>query len=64
MAVHTKDMLRHAAPRPSEDLDGFRKILKRGFNFSAGNTTEWSFEDWEHAVRAPLLRSRALRERR
>ena len=52
MAVHTKDMLRHAAPRPSEDLDGFRKILKRGFNFSAGNTTEWSFEDWEQAVDA------------
>jgi hypothetical protein len=53
MSAHAKDMMqRHAAPRPSADLDGFRKILRRGFNFSAGNTSEWSFEDWEQAVDA------------
>src|SRR5271168_1635059 len=53
MTVHTKDMQkRDAGPRPSEDLKGFCKILRRGFNFSAGNTTEWSFEDWEMAVDA------------
>jgi hypothetical protein len=53
MTGQAKDMLqRHAAPRPSEDLEGFRKVLRRGFNFSAGNTTAWSFEDWEMAVDA------------
>ncbi len=40
------------ATRPTKDLDGFLVILRRGFNFSAGNTSEWSFEDWEAAVDA------------
>jgi hypothetical protein len=43
---------RASAPRPSEDLTGFAQVLRRGFNFSAGNTSEWSFEDWELAVDA------------
>ena len=29
MTVHAKDLLRHSAPRPSVDLDGFRKIPTR-----------------------------------
>ena len=40
------------AVRPTEDMNGFLTILRRGFNFSAGNTSEWSFEDWETAVDA------------
>jgi hypothetical protein len=53
MSTHAKDTLqRHAAPRPSQDLEDFCKVLRRGFNFSAGNTSEWSFEDWEMAVDA------------
>ncbi len=40
------------ATRPTRNLDGFLTILRRGFNFSAGNTTEWTFEDWETAVDA------------
>ena len=40
------------ATRPSRDLPAFLAILRRGFNFSAGNTSEWSFEDWELAVDA------------
>src|SRR5215472_12069042 len=40
------------ATRPTQDRDGFLLILRRGFNFSAGNTSEWTFEDWEAAVDA------------
>jgi hypothetical protein len=40
------------AVRPTRDLDAFLVILRRGFNFSAGNTSEWTFEDWEAAVDA------------
>lgn len=40
------------ATRPTQDLAGFLVILRRGFNFSAGNTSEWTFEDWELAVDA------------
>ncbi|HWK44654.1 MAG TPA: hypothetical protein VNT30_08025 [Stellaceae bacterium] len=42
----------HAALRPTTDPTGFVTILRRGFNFSAANTSEWSFEDWELAVDA------------
>jgi hypothetical protein len=53
MTAHAKDiMAKLATVRPSEDLDGFRTILRRGFNFSAANTSHWSFEDWEMAVDA------------
>jgi hypothetical protein len=40
------------AKRPTQDLAEFIIILRRGFNFSAANTSEWSFEDWELAVDA------------
>ena len=40
------------AVRPSQDIEKFLLILRRGFNFSAGNTSEWTFEDWEMAVDA------------
>ena len=40
------------AVRPTQDFEGFLVILRRGFNFSAGNTSEWTFEDWEEAVDA------------
>jgi hypothetical protein len=45
-------MFRRGTVRPTEDLPGFIKILRRGFNFSAGNTSQWDFEDWELAVDA------------
>jgi hypothetical protein len=44
--------LQHGAVRPTKNLTEFIRILRRGFNFSAGNTSEWSFEDWELAVDA------------
>src|SRR5271156_5004861 len=52
MAVTKQLTQPKCAARPTRDLDAFLVILKRGFNFSAGNTTEWSFEDWEQAVDA------------
>lgn len=45
-------MFHNGAVRPTKNLTEFIRILRRGFNFSAGNTTEWSFEDWELAVDA------------
>ncbi|HVJ52898.1 MAG TPA: hypothetical protein VM689_10570 [Aliidongia sp.] len=44
--------LHHGATRPTKNMREFVRILRRGFNFSAGNTSEWSFEDWEMAVDA------------
>ena len=52
MSVSAKNHLHHPVARPSENLDEFIEILRRGFNFSAGNTSHWSFEDWEAAVDA------------
>ena len=52
MSISAKDHLHHPVARPSENLAEFVAILRRGFNFSAGNTSEWSFEDWELAVDA------------
>jgi hypothetical protein len=53
MAIKAKDLSKASgATRPTQDMDGFLEILRRGFNFSAGNTTEWTFEDWEAAVDA------------
>jgi hypothetical protein len=52
MNVSAKDHLHHPVARPSHNLDEFVGILRRGFNFSAGNTSHWSFEDWEAAVDA------------
>ena len=52
MSISAKDHLHHPVARPSENLAEFVAILRRGFNFSAGNTSEWSFEDWERAVDA------------
>jgi hypothetical protein len=52
MAVTKQLTQPKCAARPTRDLEAFLVILKRGFNFSAGNTTEWTFEDWELAVDA------------
>lgn len=52
MSISAKDHLHHPVARPSHNLDEFVGILRRGFNFSAGNTSSWSFEDWEAAVDA------------
>ena len=52
MNVSAKDHLHHPVARPSKNIEEFIGILRRGFNFSAGNTTGWSLEDWEAAVDA------------
>ena len=52
MNISAKDHMHHPVARPSENLAEFVAILRRGFNFSAGNTSAWSFEDWEAAVDA------------
>jgi hypothetical protein len=53
MTTTTKSLLPSGgAVRPTQDPEGFLLILRRGFNFSAGNTSEWNFEDWEEAVDA------------
>jgi hypothetical protein len=48
------DRLSHSGGvvRPTHDIATFLVILQRGFNFSAANTSAWSFEDWETAVDA------------
>jgi hypothetical protein len=52
MTISAKEHLHHPVARPSENMEEFVCILRRGFNFSAGNTSAWSFEDWELAVDA------------